>query len=271
MMPFKGLALHTWTLDSTPLPAVLRIARETGWDAVELRHVDFVRASEAGQTEEDVLRSVRASGLAVACVGARLGWMYAEGDERRELLGLLETACRRAAALGCDTVQTPVDFARGDLPRAAASVQEVGELAARYGVKVAVETYTIAQQFNTLARGRELLDAAGRSNVGFDVDSYHLQRGGEGVAAIRDVPSEQIAYVQYSDVPAGAGPARESVDLWDRLPPGGGVVPFREFFGLLAERGYRGYVSYEAPNPAAWDRDPVEVAREAREATMAVL
>src|SRR5574341_2515203 len=31
------LALHTWTLDTTPLTEVLRIARATGWDAVELR------------------------------------------------------------------------------------------------------------------------------------------------------------------------------------------------------------------------------------------
>ena len=37
------LALHTWTLDTTPLAEVLRIARSTGWDAVELRRIDFER------------------------------------------------------------------------------------------------------------------------------------------------------------------------------------------------------------------------------------
>ena len=31
------LALHTWTLDTTPLAEVLEIARGTGWNAVELR------------------------------------------------------------------------------------------------------------------------------------------------------------------------------------------------------------------------------------------
>ena len=53
MGPFR-LALHTWTLDSTPLPEVLRIARETGWEAVEMRAIDFARAAEAGQSEDDV-------------------------------------------------------------------------------------------------------------------------------------------------------------------------------------------------------------------------
>ena len=46
----------------------------------------------------------------------------------------------------------------------------------------------------------------------------------------------------------------------DRLPPGQGVVPFREVFGLLAAKGYRGYMSYEAPNPAAWTSAPASAA-----------
>ena len=40
---------------------------------------------------------------------------------------------------------------------------------------------------------------------------------------------------------------------------------------LLAEKGYLGALSYEAPNPAAWARDPTEVAREALAATRALL
>lgn len=53
----------------------------------------------------------------------------------------------------------------------------------------------------------------------------------------------------------------------DRLPPGQGTVPFRDIFGRIAKKEYAGYISYEAPNPSAWARDPTEVAREALEAT----
>jgi sugar phosphate isomerase/epimerase len=49
------------------------------------------------------------------------------------------------------------------------------------------------------------------------------------------------------------------------------VVPFREVFAAIAARGYGGFISYEAPNPAAWSRDPTEVAREALEATRPLL
>jgi len=264
------LALHTWTLDSTPLPEVLRIARETGWQAVEMRVVDFERAAEAGHSDEEVYELVRVSGLAVASMGARLGWMYAEGDERRELLGIFADSCRRAEQLGSPVVQCPVDFASGDLKRAAASVREVGDLAAKHGVRVALETYSVAAQFNTLARGRELLAAADHPAVGLDVDSYHIQRVGEGVEAIGDLDPREIALVQYSDVPADAGPP-EPGNLLNRLPPGQGVVPFADFFRIVASKGYSGGWSYEAPNPAAWARDPTEVAREAHAATQAIL
>ncbi|HEY7601399.1 MAG TPA: hypothetical protein VIB60_02730, partial [Methylomirabilota bacterium] len=78
----RRLALHTWTLDTTPLPDALRAARAAGWSAVELRRVDFARAAEAGQSAESVMGLVRANGLPVACVGGQLGWMFSDGAER---------------------------------------------------------------------------------------------------------------------------------------------------------------------------------------------
>ena len=98
------------------------------------------------------------------------------------------------------------------------------------------------------------------------MDAYHIQRSG-GLRALESLPPEEIFYVQFSDVP---GETRPGFAL-DRLPPGQGVVPFREAFRLLAAKEYRGYLSYEAPNPAAWSREPAAVAREAAEATRGLL
>ena len=57
----------------------------------------------------------------------------------------------------------------------------------------------------------------------------------------------------------------------DRLPPGKGVVKWREMLGLLAEKNYTGYLSYEAPNPELWARSPYDVAREGVELTRQLL
>jgi len=80
-MPSNRLALHTWTLDTTPLAETLRIAKRTGWDAVELRRIDFTRAFDAGSAAKDVLDLARGSGLPVAAVGVESVWMFAEGAE----------------------------------------------------------------------------------------------------------------------------------------------------------------------------------------------
>lgn len=262
------LALHTWTLDTTPLRDVLRAARGAGWSAVELRRVDFARAAEAGQPAETVLDLVRASGLQVACVGGQHGWMFTDGAERRRLLDAVAESCRWARALGASTVMSPADMGEGDLARAAAGVRELGDVAAAEGVRLALEPPSQAAQLNTVERLRELLARAAHPSCGLLLDAYHLHRGGGGLRAVEDLDPGEIAYVQFSDVPASGLQPGQTLD---RLPPGRGIVPFREFFWLLADKGYVGHCSYEAPNPAAWARDPEAVAREALAATRAVL
>jgi 4-hydroxyphenylpyruvate dioxygenase len=262
------LALHTWTLEATPLADALRIARATGWDGVELRRLDFRRAEESGQPADSVLDLVRSSGLPVACVGVEFGWMWADGAERARLLSVFDEQCRRAAALGCATVMSPVDKDRGEVGRAATSVREVGDIAAAHGVRLALEFNSQCAQLNTLERAREVLARAAHPHCGLLLDTYHLGRSGGTLKAVEDVTPAEIVYVQYSD-PARTG--LEPGKVLDRLPPGQGSFWFREFFTLVAAKGYTGFASYEAPNEQAWKRDPSDVAGEAIAASKAVL
>ena len=109
---------------------------------------------------------------------------------------------------------------------------------------------------------------ASHPHCGLLLDTYHLQRSGGDPRALEDLAPEEIAYFQYSDVPRnGLQPGM----VLDRLPPGQGTVPFPEVLRVLAEKRYSGYLSYEAPNPSAWARDPDTVAREALLATRALL
>lgn len=261
------LALHTWSLDTTPLPEALAAARAAGWDGVELRRLDYTRAAEAGHDAPWVADTVRAAGLPVACVGVEAGWMWADGAERARLLAVFDEQCARAAALGCDTVMSPVDKTRGDAGRAAQSVREVGDIAARHGVRLAIEFNSQAEQLNSLEPMREILGKAGHARCGLLLDTYHIERSGVSLRALEDVRPAEIVYVQYSDVPAATTPGY----VLDRLPPGRGSVRFKEFFALMIAKGYGGFLSYEAPNTEAWKRPAVEVAGEALTATRAVL
>jgi 2-keto-myo-inositol isomerase len=116
---------------------------------------------------------------------------------------------------------------------------------------------------------REIIAGAGHSHCGMLLDAYHLFRS-QGVAeGLRDVSAEELFVFQYSDVPAVPEQAvRRPID---RLPPGEGVLDWTELFSCLRRIGYRGYLSYEAPNPLLWARSPYDVAVEGYEKTHALL
>ena len=101
---------------------------------------------------------------------------------------------------------------------------------------------------NSLAVLRELIEGAEKPNCGYLIDAYHFTRSGAGGRGFENVPAEQdlllpvqrsVARIRCTGVTAADRPA----------PPGKGIVKWREMLGLLAEKGYTGYLSYEAPNP----------------------
>lgn len=263
------LALHTWTLDPTPLVEILRIAPRAGWNAVELRHVDFTRAAEAGTSRPVLIDIVRASGVKVATLGAEYGWMFAKGPEQRRLFAALAETCESANALGCGLIMSATGAGSGTAKQAAAALREAGRIVETHGLRLAWEYSSQHQSINRLAVAREILALAGHARCGLLLDAYHLERSGSGGRGFEDVPAGEIFAFQYSDVPAG--PAPGGLRPIDRLLPGRGIVRWRDVFGLLLEKGYAGYLSYEAPNPAAWSRPPEEAAREAADATRALL
>ena len=126
---------------------------------------------------------------------------------------------------------------------------------------------------NRISIAREIVKGAGLPNCGLLLDTYHMHFGGAPGRGFEQVPAEEIMAFQFSDAPPGA--AAQGATATDRLPPGKGVVDWKGVFGLLAEKDYRGYIMYEAPNPAQWSRPPEEVAREgitaARELIASVL
>jgi len=260
----NALALHTWTLDTTPLTKLLEVAREAGWDAVELRRLDFDRAEADNMSEAQVIDLVGRSGLAVSAVGVGYGWMFADGDARQQLLKTFERSCAAAVALDCPRVMSAVDRVAGEVSQAATSVREVGDIAGRHGVRLVLEFNALAAQFNTLESVRELLSQAAHPAVGLLLDTYHLQRSGRPGRGFAELEPDEIAYVQFSDVPREG---LEPDNALPRLAPGEGAVDFHGVFGLLADKAYTGPLSFEAPNPAAWQRDPMDVAREGLAAT----
>lgn len=255
------IALHSWTLDTTPLADLLRVAKDAGYAGVELRYLDFERLRDEGLTNEQILDLIGSSGIPTVVLGAEWGVMYAQGDERARQLESFELTCANAVALGCPVVMTSPGFnPTASIEHAAGNFRACGEIAQRHGVRVAVEFNPRHETLNSLAYARELLALADHPACGLLLDAFHMHHAGVGGRGWAEVPTEDILAFQFSDAPPGPMPqVRRALD---RLPPGKGVVDWTETFRLLAEKGYQGYIDYEAPNPAQWNRPPDEVALE---------
>ncbi|MDP2397327.1 MAG: sugar phosphate isomerase/epimerase [Burkholderiales bacterium] len=265
----RRLALHTWTLESTPFPEVLRVAREAGWNAVEIRRSDVLQAYKAGYTREKVIVMIGDAGIPVAVTGTEYGLLFAAGAERKRLLAVLDETCFIARAVGCDMIMTATGQAAGSLDTAVANMRAAADVVAGHGLRIAYEFSSAHQTMNTLDIAQELHARVAHPAFGLLLDTYHLERSGAGGRGFAGVPAEHIFAIQYSDVPVTApqGMLRPT----DRLTPGRGCVRWAEVFALLAEKSYQGYLSYEAPNPELWARPAVEAAREGVAATRALL
>jgi 2-keto-myo-inositol isomerase len=266
---FGRLALHMWTIDTTPLKTALDAAKQGGFDAVELRRTDFKRCFDAGMSNAQVLDLIRASGIPVGVLGVEYGWLFATGDESKRLFGVFRESCENAVALKCKMLMSAPGQINGPISEAIKYLRDAGDIAAEYGLKLAIEYNSQHDVLNSLPILRELIEGAGKPNCGYLIDAYHFQRSGYGGASFRDLPNDKIYCFQYSDV--SPNPSTGVRRPTDRLAPGQGVVKWREVLGLLAEKGYTGYLSYEAPNPEQWARSPYDVAREGVELTRKLL
>ena len=230
MPAFGRLALHTWTVDTTLLAEALAAARDAGFDAAELRYLDFKRCREQGMADGAVLDLVRGAGLPVCTLGCEYGWLFASGEESERLFKGLEETCRHARALDCPQIMCAPGPQAGPLREAIERLKRGADIVGAHGLTLAIEFNSQHAVLNSVATLRELIHA-------------------------------EIAAFQYSDVPAA--PLADGVTRpTDRLPPGQGVVRWTEVLQLLKEKGFAGPLSYEAPNPALWARPAADVARE---------
>jgi len=270
MPEFGRLALHTWTLDTTPLDAAIKAARDGGFDAVELRRSDFKRCYETGVSNDAVLDMVRAAGMPVCTLGCEYGWIFATGDESKRLFDDLEVTCDNAVALDCPLIMCAPGQNVASKSQAIENMKRGADICGARGLKLAIEFNSQHAVLSSIAALREILQGAGRKNAGMLLDAYHMERSGAGGRGFGGVAPEEIAAFQYSDAPPA--PVTDGVKRpVDRLPPGQGIVRWLDVFKLLKEKNYDGYLSYEAPNPAQWARPPVDVCREGVSVTRAFI
>lgn len=266
---FGRLALHTWTIDTTPLGNALKAIKYSGYDAVELRRTDFKRCYETGMSNDDVVKMVKDSGVKVAVLGVEYGWLFATGAESKRIFEDFHVSCQNAVAIGCPQLMSAPGPIVGSLKSAVGHLKTAADIAGEYGLKLSIEFNSQHANLNSVETQRDLVTAAGKKNVGLLLDAYHLARSGRPGRGFEDVPGEDIMHFQFSDL--SANPVTSIKPATDRLMPGMGVNRWDDVFDLLFEKGYTGHLSFEAPNSDQWERPPEEVCKEGINLTQKLL
>ena len=232
-------------------PAAIADSRAAGFDYVEVSVPNFVRPSDPEEAFGETLASFRAAGLPIESANLFLpGNLRCTGPDAvpmERLVDYAETVCRRLASAGVPILVFGSGGAR-KLPEGwpkekadeqfVALLSRIGPVAARHGVKIAVEPLARMEcnYINTVDEGAALARASGSPAVGVLVDSYHWARNEEGAETIL-AAKDRLIHAHLATMPGRMAPGMEPCDF----------VPF---FRALVAAGYDGRVTVESGLPA---------------------
>jgi len=210
---------------------------------------------------ENDLLSFNGSPRDVRAMVADLGLTIAAFQPFRDFEGMPEPKRERVfaraerkfdvmAELGCDLLMVCSNVspdALGGIDRAAADFRELGERAAKRGMRVAYEALSWGKHVNDYRDAWEIVRRADHPAVGLVLDSFHILARGTDLSAIRAVPKDRIFLVQMADAP------RLEMDYlsWSRhyrCFPGQGELPVDAFMDALQATGFDGLLSLEIFN-----------------------
>ncbi len=232
---------------SGEFPEKLAAIAAAGFDGVEIFENDFLAFDGS---PADVGRMVRDHGLEITLFQPFRDFEGMPEPLRSRTFDRAERKFDIMQQLGTDLVLvcsnvSPASL--GGIDRAAADFHELGERAAKRGLRVGYEALAWGRHINDHRDAWEIVRRAEHPNIGLILDSFHTLSRKIDVGSIRSIPKDKIFIVQMADAPL------IEMDLlyWSRHfrnMPGEGDLPVREFTEAVAATGYDGYLSLEIFN-----------------------
>ncbi|APG93742.1 bifunctional sugar phosphate isomerase/epimerase/4-hydroxyphenylpyruvate dioxygenase family protein [Sinorhizobium americanum] len=225
----------------------LRAIAKAGFDGVEIFENDFLAFDESPR---EVGRMVRDFGLEISLFQPFRDFEGMPEPLRTRTFDRAERKFDLMQELGTDLVLVCSNVspaALGGIDRAAADFRELGERAAKRGLRVGYEALAWGRHIHDHRDAWEIVRRADHPNIGLILDSFHTLSRKIEVNSIRSIPKEKIFIVQLADAPL------IDMDLlyWSRHfrnMPGEGDLPVTEFTRAVAATGYDGYLSLEIFN-----------------------
>ncbi|NLG28208.1 MAG: sugar phosphate isomerase/epimerase, partial [Chloroflexi bacterium] len=176
------LTMHGLSTMHNNLRSDIRLAGETGYEAIEILASKLLRYLDQGYRAEDLRPLLREHGVRAVCINALANVERASERGRRTLLAEARRLCVAAEALSCPTIQlVPLTGLAGRpwcevLEQTARNVAAIADIGAQHGVRFQLEPVAWAP-IHSLEGSLALIDAVERANVGMVIDFWHLWAG----------------------------------------------------------------------------------------------
>lgn len=257
------------------LPTDIQAAAAAGFDYVEIWAAKLRRYLEH-KSPADLKALFDASGIKPLSINSIEHITFRDAQAYARIRTECEELCAIAAAIDCPyVVVVPGKIPSGGLSSyevIEGSVQVLRELASigeRHGVALAFEF--LGQKdcsVQTLDLAGEIVEKTNRRNIGLVIDSFHFYTGGSTIKMIEALAPAKLFIFHIDD--AEDLPRAQLTDA-HRLLPGLGILPLKEIIAAFKRIGYDANASVEIFRPEYWERDPFELAKEAKAAVERVL
>ncbi|HYJ48058.1 MAG TPA: sugar phosphate isomerase/epimerase family protein, partial [Pyrinomonadaceae bacterium] len=252
----------------------IRAASEAGFDCLEIWASKLRKY--LGESDAAGLRKLfDQSGIEPYSINSIERITFRDSAGHARLLEECEELCRTAAAIRCPyIVVVPSPLPRGrswddTLEESVRVLRDLARVSAPYNVALAFEFLgQTGCSVQTLREAAEIVSRVGRENVGLVLDSFHFYAGNSTLESIAALDAQKLYVFHINDA---EDLPREQLEDRHRLLPGLGILPLGEIITMLRRINYDRVTSVEIFRPEYWERDPFELAREARAATAVVL
>ena len=218
-----------------------------GFDGVEIFEADFLAFDG---TPAEVGRIVADHGLQITLFQPFRDFEGLPPEQRSRAFDRAERKFDLMQQLGTDLMLvcsnvSPLSI--GGIDRAAADFRELGERAAKRGLRVGYEALAWGRHVNDHRDAWEVVRRADHASIGLILDSFHTLSRKLDVASIRAIPGDRIFIVQVADAPL----LNMDYLSWSRHfrnMPGQGDLDVGGFMRAVAATGYDGPLSLEIFN-----------------------
>ena len=218
-----------------------------GFGGVEIFEADLLSFNG---TPRDVARMVEGLGLKILTFQPFRDFEGMPEPQRARTFARAERKFDLMQELGCSQLfvcsNVSPDSLAG-LERAAADFHELGERAAKRGIRVGYEALGWGRHIYDYRDAWEVVRRADHPAIGIVLDSFHIFSRRTDLKPLRSIPREKIFLVQLSDAPW----LDMDIMQWSRhfrCFPGQGDFPLADFMAAVADTGYNGPLSLEVFN-----------------------